>query len=152
MPIWQHFLVLLAQRVWLLDKNLGTSRMEIQTLAKRLNIFSIKFSKSDKRIFIIYLINFSLHLSRGVWTTASRLGQHGVKSPLLYNDLLSSQYSCHSNIIPATYPLPHTHPSDILHSSPEHLVVQCHSLPKYLEFPYITTPGRYLVNTHATRI
>ena len=54
MPTWQHFLVLLAPRVWPLKKSLGASKTEIQTLVKRSNFFSIKYLESDKRTLIIY--------------------------------------------------------------------------------------------------
>ena len=37
-----------------IDKSLGTLRMEIQTLVKRPNDFSIKYSKSNKKTLIIY--------------------------------------------------------------------------------------------------
>ena len=41
-PTWQHFLALLAPRVWPLEKSLGASKTEIQTLVERSNFFSIK--------------------------------------------------------------------------------------------------------------
>ena len=54
MLTWQHLLVLLVPKVQTLSKSLGPLRMEIQTLIERPNIFSIKYSKFDKRIEIIY--------------------------------------------------------------------------------------------------
>ena len=54
MSTWQHFLVLLIPRVWPLEKSLGASKTETQTLVERSNLFSIKYSKSDKRTLIIY--------------------------------------------------------------------------------------------------
>ena len=54
MPTWQHFLALLVPRVWPLEKSLGASKTETQTLVERSNFFSIKYSESDKRTLIIY--------------------------------------------------------------------------------------------------
>ena len=54
MPTWQHFLELLAPRVLPLEKSLGASKTETQTLVERSNFFSIKYSESDKRTLIIY--------------------------------------------------------------------------------------------------
>ena len=54
MPTWQHFLEFMAPRVWPLQKSLGASKTETQTLVKRSNFFSIKYSESDKRTLIIY--------------------------------------------------------------------------------------------------
>ena len=54
MPTWEHFLALLVLRVWPLEKSLGASKTETQTLVERSNFFSIKYSESDKRTLIIY--------------------------------------------------------------------------------------------------
>ena len=54
MPTWQHFLALLASRVWPLEKSLDASKTETQTLVKRSNFFSIKYSEPDKGRLIIY--------------------------------------------------------------------------------------------------
>ena len=54
MPIWQHFLALLAPRVWPLEKSLGASKTETQTLVERSDLFSIKYSESNKRTLVIY--------------------------------------------------------------------------------------------------
>ena len=54
MPTWQHFLALLAPRVWPLEKSLGASKTETQTLVERSNFFLIKYSKFDKITVIIY--------------------------------------------------------------------------------------------------
>ena len=54
MPTWQHFLALLAPRFWPLEKSLGASKTEAQTLVERSNFFSIKYSECDNRTLIIY--------------------------------------------------------------------------------------------------
>ena len=54
MPTWQYFLARLAPRVWPLEKSLGASKMETQTLVERSKFFSIKYLESDKRALIIY--------------------------------------------------------------------------------------------------
>ena len=60
-----HFLV---PRVWPLEKSLGASKTETQTLVERLNFFSIKYSKSNKKTLIIYfneLLSWPLERSLG---------------------------------------------------------------------------------------
>ena len=47
-------LALLVPRVWTLGKNLGTMKIEIQTLVEGPSFFSIKYSESDKKTFIMY--------------------------------------------------------------------------------------------------
>ena len=49
-----YMATLLVPRIWPLKKSLGASKMETQTLIERSNVFSIKYSKSDKRTLIIY--------------------------------------------------------------------------------------------------
>ena len=62
MPTWHHFLEVLEPRVWTLDKSLSMLKLEIQTLAKRSNFFSIEYPKSNKSTHIIYiLMDFSIH-------------------------------------------------------------------------------------------
>ena len=57
-PKVKYLTIFLTLRVWTLSKSLGTLRMEIQTLVMRLNFFSIKYSKFDKRTFIIHFNGF----------------------------------------------------------------------------------------------
>ena len=64
------FLAPLAPRVWPLEKSLDASKMETQTLVKRSNFFSIKYSESNKRTLIIYF-NELLFLLFGVWPLGS---------------------------------------------------------------------------------
>ena len=66
-----------------LNKRLGPPRTEIQTLVERPKFFPIKYSEFDKSALIIYLMNFCLHLSRGVWGLTSRLDRPCVKRPLV---------------------------------------------------------------------
>ena len=63
----------LAPTVQPLDKSSGPSRMETQTLVKRPNFFSIKYSESDKRTLIIYfngLLSSPLERSLGFGLSA----------------------------------------------------------------------------------
>ena len=83
MPIWQHFLALLAPRVWPLEKSLGASKTKTQTLIERSNFFSIKYLEFDKRTLIIYFNELLFHLWRGVWGLASRFDRSSVKRPLM---------------------------------------------------------------------
>ena len=83
MPTWQHFLAFLAPRVWPLEKSLGASKTETQTLVERLNFFSIKYSESDKRTLIIYFNELLFHLWRGVWGLAFGFDRSSVKRPLV---------------------------------------------------------------------
>ena len=77
-------------RVWPLEKSLGASKTETQTLVERSNFFSIKYSESDKRtlkiyfneLLIIYFNELLFHLWRGVWGLASRFEWPSVKRPL----------------------------------------------------------------------
>ena len=64
------FLVLLA-----LGKNLGMLKMKTQILVKRSNLFSIKYSKSDKKALMIYFsglcplaLQRSLNYDLSTWT------------------------------------------------------------------------------------
>ena len=84
MPTWQHFLALLAPRVWPLKKSLGASKTKTQTLVERSNIFSIKYSEFDKRTLIIYFNELQFHLWRGVWGLASPFDQPSEKRPLVF--------------------------------------------------------------------
>ena len=76
-----YMAALLAPRVWPLEKSLGASKTETQTLVERSNFFSIKYSKSDKRTLIIYFNELLFHLWRGVWGLASRFDRSSVKRP-----------------------------------------------------------------------
>ena len=49
-----YMAALLAPRIWPLGKNLDPLRMETQIWVERWSFFSIKYSKSNKRILIIY--------------------------------------------------------------------------------------------------
>jgi hypothetical protein len=79
MPIWQHFLEVLAPRVCPVEENLFTIFMKTQTLHKRTNF---SFQTYTKFTICVFLMDFYLIISRRVCPRSFWSNGRSMKHPL----------------------------------------------------------------------